>query len=302
MKNIMYHYIRPNHDDYKYFNNLDVDTFRRQLDYFEKEFGFIAKEDYIQAIKSKKNIDGVVLSFDDGLKDHYIYAAAELNKRGLWGSFYIPTGIYQNSNKLLSVHRVHYLNGKYGSTKILKDALTLIDQSMLENEKINEFDKDIYQFTEYEEDAKELRRLFNYFLKYEYRDLVLDKLMLKYFDESKLHKKVYLSLSNIKEMHDDGHIIGSHTVSHPVLSRLTYKEQMKEIHDSFNFLSEICNIEFKSFCYPYGYKSSYNEITFQALSELKIDEAVIFDNKTQGDINDRFQLSRIDCNQFMEIK
>ena len=83
MKNIMYHYIRPNNNEYKYFNNLDVDTFRRQLDFFEKEFGFIKKKDYIQAIKSKKNIDGVVLSFDDGFKDHYTYAAAELNERGL---------------------------------------------------------------------------------------------------------------------------------------------------------------------------------------------------------------------------
>ncbi len=299
MKNIMYHYIRPNNDEYKHFNNLDVDTFRRQLDFFQKEFGFIKKEDYIQAIKSKENIDGVVLSFDDGFKDHYTYAAAELNDRGLWGSFYIPTGIYRNTDKLLGVHRVHYLNGKYGSTKILKDAISLIDESMLEIEKINEFDKDIYQFTEYAEDAKELRRLFNYFLKYEYRDLVLDKLMLKYFDESQLHKSVYLSISDIKEMHSAGHIIGSHTVSHPVLSRLTYKEQMKEIHDSFSFLSEICNIKFKSFCYPYGYKSSYNDITLRVLSELEVDEAVIFDNNAQEKINDKYQLSRIDCNQFI---
>ena len=301
MKNIMYHYIRPNHSEYSYFNNLEVDTFRRQLDFFEKEFGFIKKEDYIQAIKSKRNIDGVVLSFDDGFKDHYLYAAAELNERGLWGSFYIPTGIYHNTDKLLGVHRVHYLNGKYGATKILQDAISLIDESMLEIKKINEFDKDIYQFTEYAEDAKELRRLFNYFLKYEYRDIILDKLMLKYFDESELHNNVYLSTSDIKEMNDAGHIIGSHTISHPVLSRLNYKEQMKEIQDSFSFLSEICNIKFKSFCYPYGYKSSYNDITLRVLSELDIDEAVVFDNKAQGPIDDKYQLSRIDCNQFMEI-
>ena len=89
----MYHYVRPISQNYPYFKNLDIETFKRQLDYFEDEYGFISKEDYFYAIKNRKKIDGVVLSFDDGLKDHYLHVLPELKKRNLWGTFYITTGI-----------------------------------------------------------------------------------------------------------------------------------------------------------------------------------------------------------------
>ena len=200
------------------------------------------------------------------------------------------------------MHRVHFLNGKYGATRILKYALSFVKENMLEKNKIREFDKEIYKHSSYQEDAKELRRLFNYYLKYEYRDLILDNLMSKYFNEKDLFESTYLSTNNIKEMNNEGHIIGSHTENHSVLSRLNYEEQKKEIESSLNYLMNICDeIDYKSFCYPYGYKSSYNQTTLKILDELGFHNAVIFDNEAQGSIHDVYQLSRIDCNKFIEI-
>ena len=45
MINVMYHYVRPKSKEYPFFNNLDLDVFRRQLDYFDNEYGFILKKD-----------------------------------------------------------------------------------------------------------------------------------------------------------------------------------------------------------------------------------------------------------------
>ena len=92
-----------------------------------------------------------------------------------------------------------------------------------------------------------------------------------------------------------GNIIGSHTENHKVMSRLSFSDQLYEIRNSFKFLSEICDLSYKSFCYPYGYLSSYNEDTLKILEDEGIDDAVIFDNKIQGEIKDKFQLSRLDC-------
>ena len=301
MINIMYHYIRPHDKEYPNFNYLDFDVFKRQLDFFEKKFGFLSKEEYIEAVKSKHNADGVVLSFDDGFIDHYQYAAQELKDRNLWGVFYIPTGALKKNTELLGVHRVHFLDGKYGASKILKESLNLIDINMLEDEMIKEFDKEIYQFSDYENNSKELRRLFNYYLKYGHRDEILDILMSQYFNETELHNHTYLNVDQIREMSNQGNLIGSHTENHKVLSRLTYEEQLYEIRSSFNYLSEICELEYKTFCYPYGYRSSYNNDTLKILEEEAIDEAVIFDNRHQDDIRDKYQLSRIDCNNFMDV-
>ena len=296
----MYHYVRPDSKEYPFFNNLDLDTFKRQLEYFDKKYGFISKEDYINAIRNKENIDGVVLTFDDGLKDHYSYVLPELEKRNLWGIFYISTGVY-SQEELLGVHRVHYLKGKFGSKKILSDLKSIVDESMLDSSKIQEFDKDIYRSSNYKSSEKELRRLLNYYIIYKYRDIVLDKLMDIYFDEKSLFYETYLNKEEIKMLSDAGNIIGSHAVSHKVLSRLSYVDQEYEINESFKFLQNITKQSYKSFCYPYGYTSSYNQDTLDILYYAKVDDACIFDNKIQGKDVSNLELSRIDCNNFMEV-
>ena len=296
----MYHYVRPANKEYPHLNSLDLDVFKKQLDYFEKEYGFLTKDEYKGAVRNKSNPSGVVLTFDDGFKDHYQYVLPELKKRGLWGVFYIPTGVYQN-NQLLGVHRVHYLKGKYGSKRILKEAVKYIDDEMLDHNLIDKFDKEIYIVENYKEDEKKLRRLLNYYVSYKYRDGVLDKLMKFFFDEAELFNNVYLSIEEIQELSLSGNIIGSHTVSHRVLSRLSYQEQFDEIKNSFNFIKSITLQDYKSFCYPYGYSSSYDNYTLEILDKLNIDDACVFDNKAQGNKIKKYELSRIDCNQFLEV-
>ena len=53
-------------------------------------------------------------------------------------------------------------------------------------------------------------------------------------------------------------IIGSHTESHTLLSRLNFNQQMKEIKNSKIFLEKTINKKVEYFCYPYGNKLSYN--------------------------------------------
>ncbi|MDC0446758.1 polysaccharide deacetylase family protein [Gammaproteobacteria bacterium] len=297
----MYHYVRPESKEYPDLNSLNIDTFRRQLDYFEQRYGFLSKSEYQDAVRKGKNPKGAVLTFDDGLKDHVKYVLPELQERGLWGLFYISTGVYQ-TNQLLGVHRVHYLKGKYGAKTILDVALQNIDSNMLEHDTIDEFDAEIYTNSTYEENEKKLKRLFNYYISYKYRDTILDGLMDSFFDnEKELFKKVYLSVRDIEKLISNGNIIGSHSISHRVMSRLSFQEQYREVRASFDFLDDINRQNYKSFCYPYGYKSSYNSDTLKVLKVLNIDDACIFDNQIQSGKVRRYELSRIDCNQFLRV-
>lgn len=303
MNIVMYHYVRPPLKEFPYFNSLSVETFKKQLDFFEKKFGFISQEDFLQSISSKKNIKGAVLTFDDGFQDHYEFVAPELKRRGLWGIFYISTGVYtSNKKKLLGVHRVHHLKGKFGAALILKDALKLLDEKHLDRSKIAEFDKEIYQHQNgITKEEKLLKRMFNYYISYEFRDIILDSLMDKYFDESDLFRKVYLSEREILSIAEAGNLIGSHTVNHPVLSRLSYIDQKNEIANSFDFIESLVGKTPRCFCYPYGYSSSYNLDTLSILHQLNVHNAVIFDNMEQTDGIKPLELSRIDCNQFLSF-
>jgi peptidoglycan/xylan/chitin deacetylase (PgdA/CDA1 family) len=61
----------------------------------------------------------------------------------------------------------------------------------------------------------------------------------------------------------DGNLveIGSHTVTHPVLSRMPAATQRTEIRQSKAWLEEILGREVSSFAYPYGTHADYTEET-----------------------------------------
>ena len=90
---IMYHYVRSvtnsNHPNIK---GLEVDGFKRQLDYFQENNSIVSAEDVIDASYNSKKLPSnpVWLTFDDGYKDHIDYVLPELKKRGLQGSFFPP--------------------------------------------------------------------------------------------------------------------------------------------------------------------------------------------------------------------
>ena len=64
-----------------------------------------------------------------------------------------------------------------------------------------------------------------------------------------------------------GMIIGSHSESHTVLSRLSYEKQFKEIKGSKTFLEKIINKNVEIFCYPFGRRVSYNNNTLKILKK-----------------------------------
>jgi peptidoglycan/xylan/chitin deacetylase (PgdA/CDA1 family) len=96
--------------------------------------------------------------------------------------------------------------------------------------------------------------------------------------------------------------LGSHTVSHPVLSKLDRASQMAEIRDSFAFLEQVCGALYpKTFCYPYGGFHSFTAETQEILNE---ENCVFSFNVEPRNIEladtraNRQALPRFDCNAF----
>ena len=118
MKAVMYHYVRPFDPEFPNFKNLHIDDFKQQLNFFEEEYGFITKQEFIQCLKNGKTKEGVILTFDDGLSCHSNYVFNELKEKNLWGIFYIPTLPYVEK-KIIDVHRIHLLLGKENSQEVL---------------------------------------------------------------------------------------------------------------------------------------------------------------------------------------
>ena len=121
MKAVMYHYVRHHDGAAPYQRYLHVDAFERQLDELGSRWGFVDRSSFDRAIRQGRATDGVVLTFDDGLRDHAEVVLPILERRGLWGIFYIPTAPYR-TGRMLAVHRVHHLIGTYGGRRRARGA------------------------------------------------------------------------------------------------------------------------------------------------------------------------------------
>ena len=303
MKAIMYHYVRPADPDLPYFRHLELADFRRQLDYFSAHFNPVSKEAFIHALKTGQPVDrGVVLTFDDGFKDHFRFVLPELQQRNLWGIFYIPTLPF-SSRKLLGVHRVHMLLGKWGGEHISKAIADSITDTMLSDEHRETFQHQTYAHQGNDAFTNHVKRTLNYYIDYRHREKVLDQLMERFFpDENKLADEFYMSAGELRAMDAAGMTIGSHSVSHPVMSRLSPVDQEEEITRSFDFLeANQDRLEPRTFCYPSGGFHTFSAATEQLLEKYRCDFAFNVEARDIGctDLTARRQaLPRYDCNLF----
>lgn len=302
MKIIMYHYVRPNDPDMPHFRHLPLEGFKRQLVHFAKQYGCCSKTDFLRAFETGVPATGVVLTFDDGFRDHYQHVLPCLLEEGLWGIFYIPTRPY-HTNKLLDVHRVHVLLGMRGGRVIYDAVRDIVVDDMLSHAHIQEFRTLTYDNQNNDHCTNLVKRILNYYISDEYRERVIDELMHTFIPrEQSLAAKFYMRPEEIREIQAAGMVVGSHTVNHPVMSKLSRDRQEQEIRESFDFLDHITGgLTLRTFCHPYGGFHSFTDETERLLQ----DNGCLFSVNVEPrdvdgcDLRNRAQaLPRYDCNQF----
>jgi peptidoglycan/xylan/chitin deacetylase (PgdA/CDA1 family) len=303
MKAVMYHYVRPGSDQLPHFRFLHIDDFCQQIDFFRSNFSFPTRDEFVHGLAHATLPDNsMVLTFDDGLKDHFEYVLPALAERNLWGVFYVPTGMYE-TGQLLDVHRIHLLLGRYGGKAILESLRALVVPDMLEKDHVHEFREVTYSTQANDEHTLQVKRCLNYFIKHDCRASVMSALMKQFFDdESQLVSEYYMTVVELRQMHEAGMLLGAHTINHPVMSRLSDADQDNEIRGSFRFLDQVVgSIVPRSFCYPYGGVHSYSSKTEQLLNRNRCQFSFDVDPRdiTDEDIRHRRQaLPRYDCNMF----
>ena len=267
MKAVMYHYVRPEPEHLPYFRYLHLEDFKRQLDWLGETYGFVSRDDFRKSLETRKPVPGAILTFDDGVHDHFDHVFPELQRRGLWGVFYVPTGIYQ-TRCLLDVHRIHLLIGRHGGVDALSVLQDVVQDHMLVDKDNAAFRSNTYRFQDNDAATNEVKRILNYYISYKYRsDVLTEVLAALNGHRGNGFDGFYLSLDQMREMSDAGMVIGSHSVSHPVFSKLDVETQKAEIDQSFAFLEEVLGSPVDTFCYPYGGFHNFTDDTRRLLKE-----------------------------------
>lgn len=304
-KIVMYHYVRPiKESHYPKIKGLELEGFIRQINYFHKNFIFLSASDLINAIYNTKEIptNSLVLTFDDGLNDHYLHVFPILKKFNIQGLFF-PPAMPIEENSVLNVHKIHFILASSKNNHELANELKELirihqDEYNLHSEdsylsKIvspNRFDNSDVIF---------IKKTLQYGLPEKARNEFVNILFQKYVtnDEKSFSKELYLSYEQIKEMTESGMYFGSHSYRHERFEHIPNDKLKIELEKSSQFLTKINkNMDSWIMCYPYG---SYNEIVIQNLEKVGFQAGLTV---AVGDAilsrENAFKLKRYDTNDF----
>lgn len=265
---VMYHYVRDlQNTRYPAIKGLDVRLFREQLAYFKKHYHFITAAQLVDAFENGTELPpkSLLFTFDDAYIDHFTNAFPLLDEYGAQGLFFVPVKAIMN-HEVLIVNKIHHvlavcdkhINELVKQVKMLlapyegKGGVQTFDYYFDKLAVANRFDCKEVIF---------IKRLLKVELQEPVRSAIINQLFKQYVssDEGSFSRELYMSEDQLKCMHRNGMVIGSHGYDHFWLGSLPKAEQLSELTKSVDFLKGLgVDMNTLSIGYPYG---SHNEDT-----------------------------------------
>lgn len=246
----MYHYVRDTH------GTQFPEIFSRKLAEFEFQLNYLESKFQICTLDALENsLDSTaVLTFDDGLKDHYRNVFPVLQRKNMKATFFVSS-IPILKPVVLDVHKIQLLLGAQSHVTLFELlASELGTRRLREYEESGAISSDTARFDNWRTIL--FKRLLQRDLEKPLRSEILHKIFSHFCsgDEEKISKSLYMSLIELREMKAAGMVIGNHTVNHHWLGHLEITEAKREILDCESLLIQegLMDEELKTIAYPYG--------------------------------------------------
>lgn len=268
---VMYHYVRPIAESrYPGIKGLELDDFRGQLDYIGRHYRVVTMQDVIAASRGEVALApcSLLLTFDDGYRDHHDYVLPELTARRWQGSFF-PPACAVRERRVLDVNKIHFAlastesvgeksSGDKGRGRMVSEILATIDEN-----------RDAYQLRPsadyYREFAKPgryddsqvmfIKRVLQKGLPPALSEQIIHRLFCRFVtqDEAGFADELYMNQEQLGVLRDAGMWIGSHGDQHLWLNTLDAAQQVEEVDAGLTFLDEL-GVSRRDWvmCYPYG--------------------------------------------------
>jgi len=304
-KIVVYHYVRPIKNSKYQIKGMEVEDFEKQIKFLKKTYSPISAIDVVEVLNNKLEIpdNSILLTFDDGLKDHFEYVYPILKENDIKGVFF-PPGKPIVEKMVLDVHKIHFILATITDINSIIDEIKAYLEKLKGNPAIETFDFYYKKFAIANRfDPKEIifvKKLLQKGLPLEFREKLVNQLFTKYVtnNEKDFSEQLYLSMDDIYKMKKDGMAFGSHGYSHYWMDTLDENDLIEEFSRNKEFSSKISGDNLLM-CYPHG---GYNDLVIKKLEENNFQFALtteVGDAKLDGE--SRFKLKRFDCNDFPPI-
>lgn len=260
----MYHDIRDNLDPrfrkrYELKPFLTTKQFVNQLNYIRNNYKIISTHELFEV--NINNDDYAILTFDDGLVDHYNIVNI-LNKYNIKASFFVPVGIIVE-NIVMKTIKIQFI-------------LSVVDESIIIKEIFNHFENksrveiwNKFSQSKFKNNwwSKEMIFITNFLRDFSDIDLtsyISNKLFNEYVsnNEKEFSKSFFLNHKQINSMIKQGMEIGGHGYYSDNLSNFNFEQQKSDIEKTLNYISDLNQDNEIIFSYPNG---GFNHDTIEIL-------------------------------------
>ena len=270
-------YHRVNDDQHPFFGGIPVKTFSAQMEQLQKHCCVLPLEELVER-RRRRDVPGraVAITFDDGYKDNFTNAFPILRELRLPATIFLTTGGIDSGEWLWHdkvFEAFHYTDVQMLNLKGQSHPLTTRKEKLVALDAI----------------LKRLRELHP-----EDRDRLIQDLIGELNpDHQSFSGQDKLAWEDVRTMSQNDIAFGAHTVSHPILSRLSLEEAGQEIMDSKNAIEKHIVGNVRLFAYPNGSRKDFNQAIKDFLKNNQFQCAVTTIWGTNDKETDLFELRRM---------
>lgn len=224
--------------------------FAAQLAVLRRHFDVIGLCDLDRRLNDPRG-RSVMITFDDGYRDNYTHAFAALRQAGLTATFFVTTGF-------LDQHRVPWWDEIAWMVRRTSLRMLSAGDWVPEPLALDHAEAAISRLLQIYKTLKGSET--SNYLAYLAEALQTGRCPTDEAD------KLWMTWDMLREMRAAGMTVGGHTVSHPVLSRISPGEQDYEVGECRRRLVAELGEPIDAFSYPVGGGRSFNQTTMDAVA------------------------------------
>ncbi|WP_233707329.1 polysaccharide deacetylase family protein [Helicobacter cetorum] len=307
---VMYHYVRNLASSrYPNIKGLELHTFKKHLEFFASYYKVITMQDFLLALNGQKDLpkNALLLTFDDGLLDHYLHVFPLLKAYNFQGSFFINAKTLDECTtpppqlSLLDVHKIHFILANRSNTdNLLKELYNMLDYARANGYSLPSNNELFFQYAKANRwDNKKIifiKRILQNVLDKDLRQTIASQLFKKYVGvcENIFARELYMNADQLKLMQQEGMFIGVHGYDHFWMDCIDKKVFENDLNKALVILSDFIDKKNFVYCYPYG---GYNNHLIDFLKSKRCATAFSTEPRIANlHTENPYLIPRIDCN------
>lgn len=268
---VMYHYVRDvENTAFPGIKGVSVADFRRQVALVKDKFATPPLEECLAFLAGDWTPEGdlCILTFDDGLIEHYETVTEILADARIPGAFFLPTAAIED-HEVLAVHMNHFLLAHLGTAALrghVEKAAAELDIGFPPEVSPDQV-RSVYRWDD--EPTARLKYLINHQLPPDVSERILAHIFPDVLGPPEgFARTLYVSWDQARKIQEAGMHVGGHSHRHKVLANMDPPEQRSDLQRSHDLLRHNLGEGVFGFAYPYGKPATYTEQTIADLDEI----------------------------------